>query len=133
MADIEIENYTASLWRLDSDAQYKEDHGIGLTAWIDGKPCLSSGIIIIWPGMGHAWMIIHNQKLFLSNIKKILAGFKVIFGAWAKRFRRVQADVQCGFSGGINWAEHLGFDFEYVAKKYGPNGEDFGKYARISE
>jgi hypothetical protein len=127
---IEVENYTASLWPADPEAEYKEKHGIGYTAWIDGKPVVSSGVMILWRGLGHGWFEVHDQRLFMANIKPILRGFKVIFPMLFKSFHRIQADVMC--QGGTAWAKHLGLAIESIAKKYGPNGEDAYRYARIN-
>lgn len=58
---------------------------------------------------------------------------------WAKRFvdslpfRRVEAEVECGFSAGHRWLRSLGFDRCEAAclRAAGADGQDHALYARV--
>lgn len=45
---------------------------------------------------------------------------------------RIEATVEKGFLPGCRWLDLLGFEFEGVMRKYGPDGKDHLRYARIT-
>lgn len=44
---------------------------------------------------------------------------------------RIEASVEVGFSPGCRWLELLGFEEEGRMRRYGPNGADHFRYARV--
>ena len=44
---------------------------------------------------------------------------------------RIEATVASGFTPGCRWLEMLDFQFEGVMRKYGPDGSDHMRYARV--
>jgi len=47
------------------------------------------------------------------------------------RQRRIEATVIAGFEPGCRWMKLLGFEFEGVMRKYGSDGSDYLRYAKV--
>jgi len=47
------------------------------------------------------------------------------------RHRRIEATVLAGFEPGCRWMKLLGFEFEGVMRKYGSDGSDYLRYAKV--
>lgn len=117
-----------------ADAQTKMAQlGTAFTCFSEAGIIACAGIAQIWPGVGHAWVVmgknykkdriwIHKQAI--SYMNKIIAGMD---------YHRVQANVVCDFIPGIQWMERMGFKLEGKMHQYGPDGEDHYLYARIIE
>lgn len=89
------------------------------------------GIISITPGVGHVWLTLSTEAL--RRPKSLLKVCKLIFKEMvqAKNYHRVQADIDITQWDNIRFVERHDFNFEGVMKAYGPNKEDFYRYAWI--
>jgi len=89
-----------------------------------------AGIVPLWHGVGEAWSlmtpeaIIHIKELH-DKAKKVLESF------FNQGWQRIQTTVRADFGQGKNWLEHLGFEDEGTMEKYGPDGKDYVRWARI--
>lgn len=102
--------------------------GIALLA--DGEVVACGGVVIIWPGVGEAWMrtspllerypvaSLRLTKQFLNTAANCL------------KLRRMQCTVRKGYAPAIKWAERLGFASEGVLRGFGPDGEDYIMFSR---
>lgn len=89
------------------------------------------GIIPTVPGSGHVWL-----SLNVMAIRRPKTLFKVCKNMYKEilevnDYHRVQADIDITQWDNIRFAERYGFNFEGVMKAYGPNKEDFYRYAWI--
>ena len=92
----------------------------------------SAGIEIIWNGVGHAWVIMSDLiKRYPLTITKTT---KKYLEKLMKEYNlhRVQADVIEGFIEAEAWLGTLGFEYEGPMMKYGFNGENYFRYARLN-
>lgn len=96
-----------------------------------GKVYGVAGIVKVWTGVGNAWSFLSSDvraaKFFLHrNVKRELE--RIIKEA---ELHRVQLDVEHDFTIAHQWAERLGFSFEGVMFKYGPDKKDYHRYVRL--
>lgn len=90
-----------------------------------------AGVEIIWPGVGHAWAVMTGliKKYPVALTKETRRYLEKIIKE--HRLHRVQADVIEGFEQAECWIALLGFDYEGPLNRYGPNGDNFFRYARF--
>jgi len=111
----------------------KHNKGCSFTGCTTEKIIGCAGILPIWGGVGHAWVVMGNDyrkhRIWIhKQVKDIF--IKIAIGM---HFKRVQANVQCDFYDAVRWIEALGFERESVLKRYGPDGKDHYMYARFFE
>lgn len=93
---------------------------------------LAGGVATVWPGRGLGWAIIgpgttRRQVAFAcryarARLTKLLR---------TERFHRIEASVVAGYAAGHVLVRGLGFDPEFTARRYGPDGRDHVLYARV--
>jgi len=90
------------------------------------------GVHIMWDGVGEAWTLVspdieRNGVVFARYAKKM-------FDAIIKEnnLTRVQATIHVNDITAAQFASWLGFESEGVMRKYGINGEDYIRVARVS-
>ena len=105
--------------------------GLAFTGLIDGYVIASAGIKPLWPGVGEAWIVASDNmpKKKLSVIKLIRENFDRMIQD--NNFVRVQAGVRYDWPEAKRFAEFLGFEHEGIMRKYGPDGQDYLRMARI--
>jgi len=101
--------------------------GESATVMVDGKVGACGGIHRFWPGSGEAWMSISADKVSPSLMKSV----RVCFDRWMENYSRIQAVTRTGWIEGERTLLFLGFKFESVLIKFGPNSIDKSLYARI--
>lgn len=100
---------------------------------MDGDHVIAiSGVNIMWPGCGEAWVLL--SKDFKDHgfwiHRKVSALFNWIIMEY--NLERVQAVVLYNHAAAIKWVERLGFMREGLMQKY-YRGQDFWRYARVIE
>jgi len=112
--DIAEESVTLSILEKDTDAVI-----------------ILGGVVVIWPGVAEAWSIasdlvkkyprdvIHYCRLFLQTQMEM------------QNLRRLQLSVLTSEQVHRRFAEKLGFTDEGIMRKYGTQGEDHNRYARV--
>jgi len=105
--------------------------GLAFTGLIDGYVIASAGIKPLWPGVGEAWIVASDNmpKKKLSVIKLIRENFDRMIQD--NNFVRVQAGVRYDWPEAKRFAEFLGFEHEGIMKKYGLDGQDYYRMARV--
>jgi hypothetical protein len=98
---------------------------------IKEKVVIIGGVAILWPGVGEAWVIssplVTTYPLALTrSVKRYLGLIEK-----AKHLHRVQAVVLVDHPTGHRWIRGLGFKCEGMMIAYGPNKEDFMRYAKV--
>jgi RimJ/RimL family protein N-acetyltransferase len=91
-----------------------------------------AGVSIMWQGVAEGWLIMsrHAYKYPVS-IARYTDG---LFEGIMKRnnLRRIQASVNCNDEKSVKFANWLGFEYEGIMKKFGPDGADYFRYARVA-
>lgn len=87
------------------------------------------GIIQITKGVGHLWMALSTEAL--RRPKGLFKACKYLFEELKETcdFHRIQADIDAGEWANIRFAEKYDFNYEGIMKAYGPDKEDFYRYA----
>lgn len=111
-------------------------HGLGrhpgITLMDDDQVVACGGVVLLWPGVGEAWMrtspLIERYPLaVLRGTRNFLnAAFRVL------GLRRLQCTVRDGYTPAVKWAERLGFSSEGRLRAYGPDGADYTMFSRGS-
>jgi hypothetical protein len=117
---------------LEAGKLYKS-RGVAISGLYNDKLVICAGIAMPWKGLGEMWAIFSPDapRCHLSINK---AARKFVWGMINEaKLRRVQASVDLTFTKGLRWVEWLGFKFDGISEKYGPNGEDFVRYVIFPE
>lgn len=108
-------------------------HGniVGATARKNGKIIVMGGVTIMWPGVGEGWIMLskHAHKTPVTVAKYAGDVFDVIMKN--ANLTRVQASVIVTDPKAVRFAKWMGFDNEGIMKKYGPDGSDYYRMARV--
>ena len=115
----------------DGDAKQLEQNNLAYTCVINDEPIASAGMKIIWNGVAEGWVLatakVWNHPIVIARaIKKNFARL-----AKENNINRVQTAVRADFKIGLKFALWLGLEQEGLMKKYGFDGSDHYRYARI--
>ena len=122
---------------MDKDAQYEgdakklEENHLSYTCIINDEPIASAGMKIMWDGVAEGW-VLATSKVWNHPIV-IARAIKKNFARLAKEnnIKRVQTAIRADFKIGLKFASWLGLEEEGLMKKYGFDGSDHYRYARI--
>ena len=92
---------------------------------------MAGGIFPLWEGTAEGWVLatkeINNYPITISKVIKQRTDMMI-----KNNFiRRLQTSVKADCDTAIRFAEWLGLKQEGLMKAYGPDGEDFYRYARV--
>lgn len=115
----------------DGDAMELEQKGLAYTCMINDEPVASAGMKIIWDGVAEGW-VLASSKVWEHPVL-VARAIKKNFARLAKehKINRVQTAVRADFQIGLKFAKWLGLEEEGLMKKYGFDGSDHYRYARI--
>ena len=122
---------------MELDASYKDhriclaDKGNAYTLFIDNKPIVAGGIIVIWKGVAEGW-VMANQNIYdvkLLACKEIKKRTDIL--CEKNKIKRLQTSVKANFTTGVRFASWLGLKKEGLMKNYGPDGSDYLRMAKI--
>ena len=122
---------------MDKDAQFDgdamnlvQDH-LAFTGMVGNKPIFAAGMKMIWGQVAEGW-VIATQDVWnypLSVAKAIRKDFARV--AKENNIVRVQTAIRKDFEQGQRFAEWLGLENEGLMRKFGFDGTDQYRYARI--
>jgi len=99
---------------------------------IDGEVIGVGGVSVSWNGVGEGWFIgsqdVNHNPLYVY--KRTMLHLKD--AREKNNLHRIQATTVTGNNLTYRWAIKLGFVFEGILYKYGPNGHDYNMYGSIS-
>lgn len=104
--------------------------GPAFTAIVNDRPIVSAGMIILWPGVGHAWVVIGDIKghgLWVTRTVKRVLG-DIIRGC---ELHRVEATVLTDAKEHHKWVKLFGFEPEGVAHEFTATRLDATRYEFI--
>lgn len=107
--------------------------GPAFTAELDGQPVAAAGIVILWPGLGLAWMVINETALLppvwlTRTVKRFLADL-----VQRHKLHRLEAVAVQDSLRNQRWLEAMGFTREQhgVARRYLADARAVIRYERI--
>jgi len=117
----------------DSNAIYAHhsDNSFVHTVSYGGVPIAILGITFLWPGVGYLWGILGEgikkcPKSFVKVTRQLIEQYAKNLGLW-----RVHMDVIARYHPAIRFAESIGLTREGLMKKFGSDGHDYYRYARL--
>lgn len=102
--------------------------GPAITATVDGEPVACCGIARAQFNTGVLWGFVGESAG--RNMLRLHRAASRFIGALP--MTRIESTVEQGFAPGCRWLELLGFESEGLMRKYGPDGSNHLRYARVS-
>jgi len=108
-----------------------ESGGMAFSAELEGRIVGFAGVNMLFSGVAEAWSFltpaIRNHPFALHRaVKRHMESM-----VHTKGIRRIQMYVKADFKAGYAWAERLGFFLEGPLYAWGPNNEDYVRFARL--
>src|SRR5678815_4284955 len=104
--------------------------GPAYTAMCDGVPIACAGVLLLWPGVGHAWVVIGDlskHRLWITRTVKHVLG-DIIRGC---DLHRVEAIVLADSKHHQKWIELFGFEREGIAHEFTATRLDAIRYELV--
>ena len=116
---------------IEGNAKNLEQDHLAFTGLADNKPIFAAGMKMIWGQVAEGWVIATSDmwKYPLGVAKAIKKDFARV--AKENNIVRVQTSIRKDFVQGQRFAEWLGLKNEGLMRKFGFDGSDQYRYARI--
>ena len=103
----------------------------GYTLLDDGKIVAMGGVHMLWNKVGEAWVLLskHAKSKPRTVAKYADLMFDVI--VHKNKLERIQASIAVNDAKAIRFGKWLGFEMEGLMRKYGPDGSDYYRLARV--
>ena len=117
--------------RFEGDAMNLVEDKLSFTGLIGKKPIFAAGMKMIWGQVAEGWVIASSEmwNYPLAVAKAIKKDFARV--AKENNIVRVQTAIRKDFKEGQRFAEWLGLENEGLMRKFGFDGTDQYRYARI--
>ena len=91
----------------------------------------SAGVGVYWQGVGEGWLILSSlAEKFMFSVHSLIKR-RMVDVIRDLDLKRLQIVVPVGSDRAYSWACRLGFCWEGTMEKYGPDGNDYHRFARI--
>ena len=116
---------------VEGDAKNLEQDHLAFTGIVNNDPIFAAGKKMVWGRVAEGWVIASSEmwKHPLGVAKAIKKDFARV--AKQHNIERVQTAIRKDFKQGQRFAEWLGLENEGLMKKFGFDGTDQYRYARI--
>ena len=108
-----------------------EDIGMAFTGIYNNKPIASGGVNQLWDGVAEGWVLaskeIFEHPITFARTMKLRTDYL----AKNNNIKRIQTAVKADCKLAIRFCEWLGFNQKGLMKKYGPDGADYFRYAKV--
>ena len=122
---------------MEIDASFTENRldtaiiGLSYTLLFNNNPVIAGGIIPIWDGVAEGW-VMSSKRVFEHKIRAASAVKKRLdYLCINNNIRRLQTSVKEEFKTGVRFAEWLGLEKEGLMRKYGLDGTNYWRMAKI--
>lgn len=123
--------------KIEQDAKAYQDRidysvpAMSFTLLVNDMPIVSGGVYPLWNGVAEGWVIASNRifDYTLSAAKAIKKRTDLI--CINNKIWRLQTAVRADFETGVKFAKWLGLKTEGLMVRYGPDGSNYYKMARI--
>lgn len=91
-----------------------------------------AGVCVLWRGVGEAWMVTTDlaarmplafHRAIASRLDEVMMSMNL----W-----RLQAIIHTEHEVSRRWVRRLGFEEEGTMQRYGPDGKDYVRFARVT-
>lgn len=106
--------------------------GLSWSVEVDGTIAASAGLVPLWAGVCEAWMIAGDDVA--KHRIKVSRKMRTMLGDVMRQqgFYRAQANIHHKFERAIRLAEWLGFENEGLMRRFGVEGADYFRYAKVT-
>ena len=112
-------------------AFFLKEVGMSFTGLVNNRPIAAGGVFHLWDGVAEGWVLatkdIYKYPIFCA--KHIKQRTEIILKA--NKIKRLQTSVKADCDVALRFAKWLGLKEEGLMKRYGPDGSDFIRFARI--
>ena len=116
---------------VEGDAKNLEQNNLAFTGIVNYQPIFAAGMKMVWGRVAEGWVIATSE--IWKNPLGVARAIKKDFARVAREhnIERVQTAIRKDFKQGQRFAEWLGLENEGLMKKFGFDGTDQYRYARI--
>ena len=116
---------------VEGNAKNLEQNNLAFTGIYNYQPIFAAGMKLVWGRVAEGWVIATNE--IWKNPLAVARAIKKDFARVAREhnIERVQTAIRKDFKRGQRFAEWLGLENEGLMKKFGFDGTDQYRYARI--
>ena len=116
---------------VEGNAKNLEQNNLAFTGIVNYQPIFAAGMKMVWGRVAEGWVIATNE--IWKNPLAVARAIKKDFARVAREhdIERVQTAIRKDFKQGQRFAEWLGLENEGLMKKFGFDGTDQYRYARI--
>ena len=116
---------------VEGDAKNLEQNDLAFTGMVRSKPIFAAGMKMVWGRVAEGWVIATSE--IWKNPLAVARAIKKDFARVAREhnIERVQTAIRKDYKQGQRFAEWLGLENEGLMKKFGFDGTDQYRYARI--
>lgn len=104
---------TDEIWEL---SKAREAVGLAYTGTVNGEVVGCAGLDLFWPGVGEVWLLLCETSMPIRTITVLKEGLKELIKE--NNLHRIQCHIRHDLPKGVKLVEHLGFEFEGIAKKF---------------
>lgn len=114
------------------EALSNEKDIVGYTLMDDDVILGMGGVHNMWDGVGEAWLVISEYGF--DKPRTIAKWTNVMFDVVQEEYgyKRIQAAVSLKDNDALRFVKWMGFEEEGVMRKYGPDGSDYARYAKVN-
>ena len=116
---------------VEGNAKNLEQNNLAFTGIVNYQPIFAAGMKMVWGRVAEGWVIATSE--IWKNPLSVARAIKKDFARVAKEhnIERVQTAIRKDFKQGQRFAEWLGLENEGLMRKFGFDGTDQYRYARI--
>jgi len=116
---------------VEGDAKNLEQNNLAFTGIVNYQPIFAAGMKMVWGRVAEGWVIATSE--IWKNPLAVARAIKKDFARVAREhnIERVQTAIRKDFKQGQRFAEWLGLENEGLMRKFGFDGTDQYRYARI--
>ena len=113
------------------NAKSLEQDNLAFTGMVKSKPIFAAGMKMVWGRVAEGWVIATSDMW--NHPLSVARAIKKDFARVARQhnIQRVQTAIRKDFKEGQRFAEWLGLENEGLMRKFGFDGTDQYRYARI--
>ena len=103
----------------------------GYTLLEDGEIVAMGGVHMLWNKVGEAWIMLGKSAKSKPRTVAKYADLMFDVIVHKNKLNRIQASIAVNDAKAIRFGKWLGFEMEGLMRRYGPDGSDYYRVARV--
>ena len=113
-------------------AMMKESCLSAYTAMQESRVFMIGGVYGLWENVGEAWFMMSKYAYDMPRSAAKYSSLLLDHVEEENNLQRIQASVHADDKQAIRYVEWLGFENEGLMKKFGPDGSNYYRFARVA-